>query len=89
MWKQALAGIVLAACTAPAMAGSCPAKMHDVDRALENEAKVSKLSESELNKVRELRAKGEELHNSGRHGKSVEVLEQALSILGESGGYGY
>ena len=89
MWKQMMAGLVLVAAATPALAGQCPALMGKVDRKLGDEAVVSGLSQSELERVRELRAQGEKFHNSGRHGKSVEVLNEALSILGEGGGSGY
>lgn len=89
MWKQTVAGLILTLCAVPVFAGSCPLLMNDVDKALMDDAVVSELSASELRQVRDLRAKGEELHQAGRHGESVATLEEALSILGEAGGSGY
>lgn len=95
MWKHGLAGLLLALITAPALAGSCPTLMHDIDRMLDDDAVVSALEASELERVRELREKGEQLHKNGNHGESVDVLDEALAILdeaesgGNSGGYSY
>jgi len=95
MLKHGLAGLLLALTAAPALAGSCPTLMHDIDRMLDDDAVVSALDASELERVRELREKGERLHENGDHGESVDVLDEALAILneadsgGSSGGYSY
>lgn len=95
MWKHGLAGILLAFCAMPVLAGSCPTLMNDIDAMLNDDAVVSGLSDSELERVGELREEGERLHKSGSHGESVAVLNEALAILdagdsgGGSGGYSY
>lgn len=72
-----VAALMLAA--GPALAAHCPADMAKIDEAL---ASGTELSEAELTEVKALRAKGEELHNAGDHGASVEELGKAMEILG-------
>lgn len=85
MKKQWLTGVLLAMFALPLMAGSCPRIMSDIDAMLQDDAVVSGLSESELERVRELRQKGEELHKAGKHGKSVATLNKAMAVF-KSGG---
>lgn len=85
MKKQWLAGVLLAMFALPLMAGSCPRIMSDIDAMLQDDAVVSGLSESELERVRALRQKGEELHKAGKHGKSVATLNKAMAVF-KSGG---
>ncbi|MDX1610019.1 MAG: hypothetical protein R3225_07860 [Halofilum sp. (in: g-proteobacteria)] len=85
MKKQFLTGVLLAMFSLPVMAGQCPAIMAKIDSMLQDDAMVSSLSESELERVRELRQKGEELHKSGKHGKSVATLNKAMAVF-KSGG---
>lgn len=82
MRKQLALGLVLALFVSSAFAYSCPGLMSDVDRALENDQVVADLSQSQLDKVRKLRDRGEKLHSQGKHGESVETLNEAKSILG-------
>ena len=82
----ALAFVVL---TVPAFAGSCPTLISDIDRALEDSATTTSLSESELERVRTLRDEGERLHKSGDHGESVAKLRKAMSMLPDSDGSFY
>ncbi|WP_435259728.1 hypothetical protein ACSBLW_08225 [Thioclava sp. FR2] len=63
---------------APAFAFHCPADMAAIDAALPN----ASLSEADLAKVKELRAKGEELHAAGDHQGSVDALAEAMKLLG-------
>lgn len=86
MWKHGLAGILLAFCAMPVFAGSCPTLMNDIDAMLDDDAVVSGLSESELERVNELREEGERLHKNGSHAESVDVLNEALAILDAEGG---
>jgi hypothetical protein len=51
--------------------------MSKIDAAMQ----TAQLSDADKTKVTELRAKGEELHNSGNHAESVETLGQAKGIL--------
>lgn len=95
MWKHGLAAMLLALTAVPAFAGSCPTLIHDIDRMLDDDAVVSALDASELERVQELRDRGEQLHKSGSHGQSVETLNEALAILegtdsgSGSSGYSY
>ena len=80
MWKHVLiGGTVLALLAGPAAASSCPRHMAAIDKAL---ADNPKLSGDRLNEVRKLRAEGEQLHKSGQHQESVEVLTRAERMLG-------
>lgn len=71
--------LALALSAGPAVAGECPADMKKIDAAL---AENPSLSSSEMSRVKELRAEGEQLHKSGRHGESVKALREAMQILG-------
>ena len=60
-------------------ASQCPTDMAAIDEFL---ATSPDLDEEVLAEVEELRATGEELHNAGDHGGSVEALGQAMELLG-------
>ncbi|MEX0957898.1 MAG: hypothetical protein WDZ63_01280 [Burkholderiales bacterium] len=62
-----------------AFAFHCPADMKKIDAAL---AENPSLSSSQLAEVKKYRAKGEELHKSGKHQESVDTLAKAMKILG-------
>ncbi len=74
-----LATAVLLAMSLPAFAGSCPLEMKKIDAAL---AANPALSASDMERVKELRAAGEQLHKSGKHGDSVARLNEAKKLLG-------
>ena len=76
--RTALA-LILALAASTTFASQCPVDMKKIDAAL---ASNPQLSGTDMAKVKELRAKGEELHKSGRHGESVETLGKAKDILG-------
>ena len=61
-----------------ALALHCPKDMKAIDEAL---AKNPKMSESDMKKVKEHRAKGEELHKAGKHQESVDELGKAMKML--------
>ena len=63
------------------MASQCPTQMAKIDAIL---ATNPDLPPEVLAEVKELRAEGEKLHNEGKHDKSVESLNQALFLLGDS-----
>lgn len=67
----------LLAVASPAYASSCPADMAAIDAALP----TAQLSEADMAKVKDLRAKGEELHNSGDHAGSEAALDEAQKLL--------
>ncbi len=73
----AVSAVTLAA--APAFAFHCPQEMAKIDKAL---AANPKLSQADLTKVRQLRAKGEEEHKAGNHQASLDTLAQAEKMLG-------
>ncbi|MDH3688640.1 MAG: hypothetical protein OEU36_04055 [Gammaproteobacteria bacterium] len=77
---QLTAIAVLAMLGAPAFASQCPVDMGLIDEALVTAEAT--LSAEDLAKVMELRAQGEELHNSGDHDASVATLAEAKAILG-------
>ena len=76
--RATLALALLLAVASPAYAMHCPADMAKIDAALQ----TAQLSEGDLAKVKELRAKGEELHNAGQHQESVDTLAEAMALLG-------
>jgi hypothetical protein len=76
--KSTLALALFLTVASPAYAMHCPADMAKIDAALE----TAQLSDADLAKVKELRAKGEELHNAGNHQESVDTLAEAMAILG-------
>ena len=80
LFRTLAAATVVAFLAAPALAGQCPALIGQIDAAL---ASTPGLSDDVKAQVTELRNKGEEQHNSGDHGGSVESLKQALSLLGQ------
>lgn len=57
----------------------CPLDMKKIDAAL---AQNPSLSPEEMELVIQLRAEGEQLHKAGKHSESVEVLGEAMEILG-------
>ncbi len=71
--------LALALSSGAAVAFECPADMKKIDAAL---AENPSLSSDQMSKVKELRASGEQLHKSGKHGESVKALREAMAILG-------
>jgi len=76
--KLTLAVILASAFAVPAFAGQCPADMAEIDVALT----TASLSEANMAKVIELRAKGEEQHAAGEHAASIATLAEAKELLG-------
>lgn len=74
---SALAAALLFA-SGSAFAFHCPKDMKEIDAAL---AAKPKLSEAKLKEVKDLRAKGEELHKAGKHQEAVDSLGKAKKIL--------
>ena len=69
----------LALVATPAFAFHCPQEMAKIDKAL---AANPKLSQADLTRVKDLRARGEQLHKAGKHQESLDTLAQAETILG-------
>ena len=82
--------LVCAVAFAPAAwAGNCPVLMAEIDEILASKPYLDEetIIDEEANKsVKQLRQEGEQLHNSGKHGESVETLEKALKLLKEEAG---
>jgi len=77
--KTLVMGLALALASGTAMAMHCPKDMKEIDAAL---SKGADLSAAELDEVKQLRARGEELHEAGKHQESVDTLARAKKILG-------
>ena len=77
MKKMILAAIVAFFAASPAFANRCPREMAQIDDAL----KTAKLSDSDKQRVQELRKKGEDEHKAGKHADSVKALGEAKTIL--------
>lgn len=56
----------------------CPQDIARIEALL---AENTPVSAEQLAEVRRLRAEGEQLHKSGQHAESVQVLKQALDLL--------
>ncbi len=70
------ASLMFAAGSAFAM--HCPKDMKEIDAAL---AKSPMMTQAQMKEVKDLRAKGEELHKAGKHQESVDALAKAKKIL--------
>lgn len=73
------AAMLTAALAGPALAAQCPADVAKIDAAL---AAGTSLSAEQVAEVKALRDEGEALHQSGKHGESVETLAKAKEMLG-------
>ena len=78
MKKMLALGTALLFSAATAFAFHCPKDMKEIDDAL---AKNPKLTEAQMKEVKDLRAKGEELHKAGKHQESLDTLAKAKKIL--------
>lgn len=71
-------GVALAVSMGAAMAHGCPGEM----RAIDAKMPTVKLDQAQMNKAKELRAKGEQLHKEGKHTESMAALAEAKKVLG-------
>jgi hypothetical protein len=78
-WPLGTIALTLMLLSGTASAFHCPVDIKKIDEAL---AQSPTLDESQMAAVEELRAAGEELHNSGKHHASVTVLAEAMRLLG-------
>ncbi|PAU66172.1 hypothetical protein BZL41_02785 [Pseudomonas sp. PIC25] len=79
--RRLFAFFAAALISTPLWAMHCPADMAKIDEIL----KTSPPSDpATLAQVKKLRAEGEELHKAGNHAQSVQVLGEALNLLGTS-----
>ena len=80
MIKRTLsAAAVFTLLASPAFASHCPVDVAKIDAALQGDHGLDATQEAQ---VKELRDKGENLHNSGDHGAAIENLHEAMEILG-------
>jgi hypothetical protein len=79
MKKITVLAALLAMASTPVFANECPRDMKEIDAAL---AKKPKLSAPDLDKVKKMRAEGEQLHKTGKHKESLEILDKAKTLLG-------
>ena len=78
MKRMSALAVALLFASGTAFAFHCPKDMKEIDAAL---AAKPKLSEAKLKEVKDLRAKGEELHKAGKHQEAVDSLGKAKKIL--------
>ena len=77
--SAAAAVIVLAAVSTPAYAGHCPKDVAAIDEALVKGSSVSRLGQIQ---IRQLRDKGRNLQNAGKHDEALEALHRAMEVMG-------
>jgi hypothetical protein len=73
-----LLGLVFAVATGSVFAHGCPGEMKAIDAKLPS----VKLADAQMSKVKELRARGEQLHKEGKHSESMAALGEAKKLLG-------
>lgn len=71
-------GLFLAFSVGTAFAHGCPGEMKAIDAKLPS----VKLDPAQMSKVKELRAKGEQLHKEGKHTESMAALAEAKKLVG-------
>jgi len=79
MKRMMALGVSLLFAAGTAMAFHCPKDMKQIDDAL---AKNPKLTDAQMKEVKDLRAKGEAAHKSGKHQEAVDDLGKAKTMLG-------
>jgi hypothetical protein len=76
--KKWLIAICLVGTSGLAFAHGCPGEMKKIDSAL----LATQLTPQNMTKVKDLRAKGEDLHKAGKHTESMAALAEAKKIIG-------
>lgn len=76
--RSIIVAMALALASGTAFASSCPKEMKAIDAALPK----AKLSDAQMNEVKQLRADGEKLHKDGKHSESMAALGKAKKMLG-------
>ena len=79
--RHILLALALGLSSGAAVASGCPGMMAQIDAIL---ATNPDLPQSVLDEVKTLREDGQKQHEQGKHDKSVETLNQALFLLGET-----
>lgn len=78
MKLKSIAGLVCALGVSAAFAHGCPGEMRAIDAKLP----AVSMAEGQMTKVKELRARGEQLHKDGKHAESMAALAEAKKLLG-------
>ena len=76
--KRLILAAAVALASPLAGAHNCPNEMKAIDAALPE----AQLDAKRAAEVKQLRAEGEQLHKSGKHGESMAALGKAKGILG-------
>ncbi len=76
--KKTFVALVAALVSTVALAHNCPNEMKAIDAKLPS----VQLSAENMSKVKDLRAKGEQLHKEGKHSESMAALAEAKKLLG-------
>lgn len=76
--KKSLVFIALSMTASLAWAHGCPGEMKKIDAKMPS----ATLDAKTMAKVKELRAKGEQLHGEGKHTESMNTLAEAKKLLG-------
>lgn len=76
--KKLIVAASLMAASSLVYAHGCPGEMKKIDEKLPS----AKLSAADSAKVKDLRAKGEQLHKDGKHTESMATLAEAKKLLG-------
>lgn len=71
-------GSILALSMGSAFAHGCPGEMKAIDARMP----AVKLDQAQMDKAKELRTRGEQLHKEGKHTESMAALAEAKKILG-------
>lgn len=76
--KKLIVAIAATLVSSWALAHNCPNEMKAIDAKLPG----VQLSAENMSKVKDLRAKGEQLHKDGKHTESMAALAEAKRLLG-------
>jgi hypothetical protein len=76
--KKTFVALVATLVSSLALAHNCPNEMKAIDAKLPS----VQLSADNMSKVKDLRAKGEQLHKDGKHSESMAALAEAKKLLG-------
>ena len=85
MLATAVALAVSTVASTPTFAFHCPRDMIKIDDTLVTKhhwMRSTSVSGSQLARIKALRTDGQRLHQSGKHEEAVEVLAEAMKILG-------
>ena len=73
-----LIAVLFAFSVGSAFANGCPGEMKAIDAKMPS----ANLAAPAMSKVKELRAKGEQMHKDGKHAESMATLGEAKKLLG-------